>query len=60
MLSLRALAGVAFSPDGRHLVTTWADGVTRIWTLDLDDLVDIARDRVTRGLTASSASGTCT
>ena len=31
---------------------TWADGITRIWTLDLDDLVDIARDRVTRGLTS--------
>ena len=43
--------GVAFSPDGRRLVTTWADGITRIWTLDLDELVDIARDRVTRGLT---------
>ena len=42
---------VAFSPDGRRLVTTWNDGITRIWTLDLDELVDIARDRVTRGLT---------
>ena len=43
--------GVAFSPDGRRLVTTWADGTTRIWTLDLDELVNIARNRVTRGLT---------
>jgi WD40 repeat protein len=43
--------GVAFSPDGRRLVTTWDDGLTRIWTLDLDELVDIAGDRVTRGLT---------
>jgi WD40 repeat protein len=45
--------GVAFSPDGRHLVTTWADGTTRIWTLDLDELVGIARDRVTRELTTA-------
>jgi WD40 repeat protein len=44
-------AGVAFSPDGTRLVTTWDDGLTRIWTLALDELVDIARDRVTRGLT---------
>jgi WD40 repeat protein len=56
--------GVAFSPDGRHLVTTWDDGITRIWTLDLDDLMDIARDRVTRGLTSVECErylhvGTC-
>ena len=44
-------SSVAFSPDGTRLITTWADGITRIWTLDLDELVDIARDRVTRGLT---------
>ncbi|MET0526582.1 MAG: BTAD domain-containing putative transcriptional regulator [Nocardioides sp.] len=42
---------VEFSPDGQRLVTTWADGVTRVWTLDLDELVDIAGERVTRGLT---------
>ena len=47
-----AASGVAFSPDGRRLVTTWADGITRIWTLDLDELVDIARARLTRGLTS--------
>jgi len=45
-------SSVAFSPDGGRLVTTWADGITRIWTLDLDELVSIARDRVTRGLTS--------
>ena len=47
-----AASGVSFSPDGRRLVTTWADGITRIWTLDLDELVDIARERLTRGLTS--------
>ena len=45
-------AGVTFSPDGRRLITTWVDGMTRIWTLDLRELVSIARDRVTRGLTS--------
>ena len=44
---------VAFSPDGRRLVTTWADGTTRVWTLDLDELIGIAHDRVTRGLTTA-------
>ena len=45
-------SGVWFSPDGKRLVTTWADGITRIWTLDLDELVDIAKNRLTRGLTS--------
>ncbi|HWM75711.1 MAG TPA: BTAD domain-containing putative transcriptional regulator, partial [Nocardioides sp.] len=45
--------GVAFSPDGTRLVTTWEDGITRVWTLDLDELIDIAGDRVTRGLTTA-------
>jgi WD40 repeat protein/DNA-binding SARP family transcriptional activator len=44
---------VAFSPDGRRVVTTWEDGVTRVWTLDLDELIDIARARLTRGLTTA-------
>ncbi|HYO38719.1 MAG TPA: BTAD domain-containing putative transcriptional regulator [Nocardioidaceae bacterium] len=46
-------AGVAFSPDGRWLVTTWLDGMTRVWTLDLDELVGIGRERVTRGFTTA-------
>ncbi len=45
--------GVVFSPDGRRLITSWADGTTRVWTLDLDELIDIAHDRVTRGLTTT-------
>jgi WD40 repeat protein len=48
-----AAVGVEFSRDGRRVVTTWDDGVTRVWTLDLDELIDIARDRVTRGLTTA-------
>lgn len=44
---------VEFTPDGKRLVTTWADGITRVWTLDLGELIDIARERVTRGLTTA-------
>ena len=48
-----AARGVEFTPDGDRLVTVWVDGITRIWTLDLDELVDIAQERVTRGLTTA-------
>jgi WD40 repeat protein len=50
--SLVAPGSVDFTSQGR-LASTWFDGVTRIWTLDLDELVEIARDRVTRGLTTA-------
>lgn len=44
--------GVAFSPDGRFLATASADGTTVVHLLDVDELVDLARARVTRSLTA--------
>ena len=40
-----------FSRDGRRLVTAGYDGVVRVWTLDIAELVRIARHRLTRGLT---------
>ncbi|MFZ5909645.1 MAG: AAA family ATPase [Chloroflexota bacterium] len=43
--------GVSFSPDGNRLATAGADGTVRIYTLRLDDLVALARSRVTRTLT---------
>jgi WD40 repeat protein/DNA-binding SARP family transcriptional activator len=43
---------VSFGPDGTRLVTTWGDDITRVSTLDLDELIDIARSRVTRDLTS--------
>jgi WD40 repeat protein len=43
--------GISFSPDGNRLASAGADGVVRIWALDLDDLIRIAKQEVTRGLT---------
>ena len=43
------LASVGFSPDGSKLATVSGDGVARVWALDLDDLIAIATDRLTRG-----------
>lgn len=58
VLRLPRLAGevssVAFSPDGQHLAThSLAEDMVRVWTLDPDELVAIAADEVTRGLTSA-------
>ena len=46
-----AVEGVAFSPDGKKLVSSsGCDGV-RIWALDIDDLLEIARREAGRTLT---------
>jgi len=47
-----AVYRVAWSPDGRHLATASRDGTSRVYIVDLNDLVDLARSKVTRGLTA--------
>ena len=41
---------VAFSPDGSMLATQ-GDGTLRIWALEIDDLLEIARGNVTRAFT---------
>jgi WD40 repeat protein/serine/threonine protein kinase/DNA-binding winged helix-turn-helix (wHTH) protein len=43
---------VDFSPDGSKLASASPLGIVRIWALDLDDLIAIAKRKVTRGLTA--------
>jgi WD40 repeat protein len=43
---------VRFSPDGSQLASIGQDGAVRVWALDLDDLIAIARTKVTRSLTA--------
>ena len=45
------VTSVAFSPDGSRLASVGTEGVVRVWALDLDDLVEIAEDEVTRTLT---------
>ena len=42
---------VSFSPDSRWLASYGAEGTTRIWALDLEEVAELARQRVTRHLT---------
>jgi WD40 repeat protein len=42
---------IAFSPDGKRLATASPDGTTRVYALELEELVALARERVTRSLT---------
>jgi WD40 repeat protein/DNA-binding SARP family transcriptional activator len=45
------LTDVAFSPDGTRLATSSNDGTVRVYVLPIQDLVDLARSRLTRGWT---------
>ncbi len=40
--------GVAFSPDGTHLITSSEDGTVRQYLLRIEDLMALARTRLTR------------
>jgi WD40 repeat protein len=46
----KVVCSVEFSADGSMLVTQ-SPGEIRVWALDIDDLLTIARDNVTRSLT---------
>ena len=43
-----AVRRVAFSPDGTRLATASGDGSVRVYILPLDELVSVARRRLTR------------
>jgi WD40 repeat protein len=45
------LTSVAFSPDGSQLAVASRDGTNRIYLLRIEDLVALAKQRVTRSLT---------
>jgi len=42
---------VAYSPDGKRLASSSVDGTTRVYAVDVDDLVALARSRLTRWFT---------
>jgi dipeptidyl aminopeptidase/acylaminoacyl peptidase len=46
-----AVVELAFSPDGKWLATSASDGTVRLDPLALDDLIALARERVSRELT---------
>ncbi len=53
LLTLRApdgLTSVAFSPDGSQLAVASRDGTDRIYLLKIEDLMALAKQRVTRSL----------
>lgn len=43
--------GASFRPDGNQLATAGADGTIRTYTLRIDDLIALAKSRLTRSLT---------
>jgi WD40 repeat protein/class 3 adenylate cyclase len=45
------VSGLSFGADGTRLASASPDGVVRVWALDLDDLIAIAGEQVTRTLT---------
>jgi WD40 repeat protein len=42
---------VSFNSDGTRLATTGEDGTVRLYTLDVEELIELAQNRVTRELT---------
>lgn len=47
----RGAVDLSFSPDGHQLATAGADGTVRLFAMRIDDLLRLARDRLTRTFT---------
>jgi WD40 repeat protein len=47
-----AVTQVRFSADGSRLVSGGGDDVVRVWAVELDDLIALARAELSRGLTS--------
>ncbi|MGH2674789.1 MAG: hypothetical protein ACRDH1_05185, partial [Actinomycetota bacterium] len=45
------VSAVAFSPKGNRLAAAGEDGSIRLYTLSIEELIELANDRVTRSLT---------
>ena len=41
-----------YSPDGKRIATAGRHGIVQVYTTDMDELLEIAKSRVTRQLTA--------
>jgi WD40 repeat protein len=48
--------GHAFHPDGEHLIAGDTEGTIQILTLNIDELIDIAKSRITRSFTANECA----
>ncbi len=46
------VVAIDFSPDGKRLLSASLDGVVRFYLLGIEDLLDLARNRVTRNLSS--------
>jgi WD40 repeat protein len=46
-----AISALDFSADGARLASGGQDGLARVWALDVDDLLAVARRKLTRTLT---------
>jgi WD40 repeat protein/DNA-binding SARP family transcriptional activator len=46
-----ALTDVTFSPNGRHVAAISPEGFVTVYTLHLDELLEVAQSRLTRGWT---------
>ena len=51
-----AVNSVAYSPDGKRLASASTDGTVQVFTLDVYELLNLARSRVTRNLTSEECN----